>query len=238
MVASDRRFPDLARRRAVLFDFDGTLVDSGGIVLRLSRIVLECNGYGSRSDEELQVMIGPPLDEGFHEVVGSDEEESERLANEYRVLFAEQATAEDYRPYPGARELLRDLRAEGRRLAVATSRLESGARDLLAETGLDRFFDVIVGRVEPCRTTKSDSIREALVRLDLPPTDAVMVGDRSHDVEGALEVGVPCIGMDLGLAAPDEFVGAVVVCRSFEELRGVLDVPSVPSGSLGSSLSV
>ena len=87
-------------------------------------------------------------------------------------------------------------------------------------------FEAVVGRLEPGRDTKADCIREALRLLGVRPEDAVMVGDRRHDTEGAHENGIPCIGVYTGTAQPGEHerAGADVICHGIYEVAAVLGV--------------
>lgn len=213
----------LAERPVVLFDFDGTVVDTGPAVLRVARETLWSAGYTDEQIPDLTPIIGPPIEMGFMMTMGVSREEADRLVARYREIFAETVHPGDYPPPEGMVELLRDLTSAGRRLAVATSRLERSCLEMLRGIDLD-VFEVVCGRVYGVRETKADSIRGALAGLHARPEDAVMVGDRFNDVEGAHEVGLPCVGIYSGAAAPGEHerAGAEAICHSVEELRAIL----------------
>ena len=212
-------------RPVVLFDFDGTVADTGRAVMTSTRKTLAARGFSEAQMGDLRRMIGPPLWKSFHDFYGFSREESEVVANEYRALF-EELGPEDYPVFPGIPGLLDGLVARGRRLAVATSRLEGKAIEMVHELGLSRF-EAIVGMNPPQgRETKADSIRYALAVLGASPTDAVMIGDRYNDVEGAHAMGVPCIGIYTGAAKPGEHesAGADAVMHSVEELATAFGV--------------
>ena len=213
----------LLDRPVVLFDFDGTLVDTAPYVMRLAAETLEDNGYTREWMGDLRRLVGPPLVEGFRDIYGLSQEEAERITAEYRHRFDTQTTPEDYPVMPGVEELLELLAQNGRKLAVATSRREGNARSMVAEQGLDRWFPVVMGLIEPHRRTKADSVRSALEALGARPEDALMVGDRFHDVEGAHEVGVPCVGIAAGASLPGELerAGAEIVVENVEALLGL-----------------
>ena len=198
----------LLDRPVVLFDFDGTLADTAPLVMRLAERTLAENGFTREQMGDLRRLVGPPLVDGFRDAFGLTQQEAERITVDYRRRFDTEAKPEDYPLMPGARDLLELLSASGRRLAVATSRREKGARAMVAALGIDRYFGAVMGLLEPVRHTKADSVACALEALGAAPDDAVMVGDRFHDVEGAHEVGVPCIGLSAGAAAPGELEGA------------------------------
>lgn len=215
----------LAERPVVLFDFDGTLADTSPAILRMARLALESRGYDVDAIGDMGSIIGPPLHDGFMELVGVDRPEAEAIVDTYRALFDEQVRPEDYPPLPGVRELLQGLIDDGRRIAVATSRLESMAQSMIAALDLPPF-EALVGRLEPGRDTKADCIREALRQLGAGPDDAVMVGDRRHDTLGAHANGIPCIGVYTGTAEPGEHeqAGADVICEGMLEVARVLGV--------------
>lgn len=215
----------LSERPVVLFDFDGTLADTSPAILRMARMALERLGYDVDAVGDMGSLIGPPLHDGFMELVGVDRPEAERIVDLYRDLFNTLVRPEDYPPLPGVRELLQGLIDDGRRIAVATSRLESMAQSMIAALDLPPF-EALVGRLEPGRDTKADCIREALRQLGAGPDDAVMVGDRRHDTLGAHANGIPCIGVYTGTAEPGEHeqAGADVICEGMLEVARVLGV--------------
>lgn len=223
------------RYPAVLFDFDGTLANTGMAVMRIAAAVLRERGI-EPAESDLRKMIGPPLVVGFRDVFDVPQPVAEELTAAYRERFAREVTVADFPPIPGVPELLRALRAQGRRLAVATSRKEESARQMIADLGWMPLFGAIAGMHEPERLTKADSIRCALAQLGVWPVDAVMIGDRFHDVEGAREVGCAVIGVYTGAAAPGEHDAADAACHSMDEVAALLGVQTslgdLPSAGL------
>lgn len=211
-----------AGRRVALFDFDGTVADTKPAVMRCVRLTLASHGYDDALDASS--MFGPPLVDGFMGLLGCSHEEALELTATYRRIFDAEVVPADYPVYPGMRELLAELKGMGRRLAIATSRVERSVLAMLSELDMLSLFDAVAGRLEPGRHSKADCIRAALAMLGEGADAAVHVGDRMHDVEGAAEVGVPCIGVVHGedAAAEVELSGAAVVCRGAEELAAVL----------------
>ena len=168
---------------------------------------------------DLRRMIGPPLWKSFHDFYGFSREESLVVADEYRAFFDELGP-EEYPVFDGIPELLDGLVAQGKRLAVATSRMEAKCVDMVGELGLSQF-EAVVGMNPPQgRETKADSVRDALAELGATADDAVMIGDRFNDIEGAHAMSVPCIGIYSGAAAPGEHeaAGADAVVHSVAEL--------------------
>lgn len=215
----------LDRKPVVLFDFDGTIADTSRAIIRMARETLEARGFDVDALGDLHALIGPPLFDGFADLCHVPRETAIEITYEYRERFESQVTPDDYPALPGVRELLAALAARGTRLAVATSRLEGPAREMVESLGLT-MFEAVVGRLEPGRDTKADSIRGALALLGVDASEAVMVGDRRHDVEGAHEVGLPCIAVYTGAAPAGEHesAGADVVCSDFRQVAAALGV--------------
>jgi phosphoglycolate phosphatase len=211
----------------VLFDLDGTLVDPAGAITGGIAGALEAHGVEVPSDEVLRGFVGPPLAASLQALPGVTEDLVPRLITHYRDGYRQHGMAAS-RVYPGVSELLVELREAGCALAVATSKPEPIAMRLLEVQGIASLFDVISGS-DPDDAAphpgKDAIIASALDRLALPGWDAVMVGDRHFDVDGATRCGIPCIGVSWGYAPDGELVeaGAEVVVDTAEELREAID---------------
>lgn len=206
-------------RPVVVFDFDGTLCDTAPVILRTAEAVLGEFGFSRERMGDLTRLIGPPLVDGFRDCFGLTQHAAEKATARYRYLF-DFASPGDYPPIPGALDLLDALRRQGRRIAIATSRREESAVKLSRETGILERVDALAGLKEPERHTKAESIAAVLNMLGARPDEAFMVGDRHHDVEGAAELGMPCVGVYTGAAKPGELedAGASLVCTGLGEL--------------------
>lgn len=214
-----------ADRTAVLLDFDGTIADTGTYIMRCAReALIEC-GYPCQAEGDLHSLIGPPLFNGFADLCHRPLEEGMRITAVYRRIFDKDMSPDYYPVFPGMRELIVALRGQGRQVAVATSRLETTARQMIDFLDLPPF-DAIVGRLEPGRDTKAQSIRDAMAQLGAAIDDSVMVGDRFHDVCGAHEQGIPCIGIYTGAADEGEHeqAGADFVAHDVAQLAWALGV--------------
>lgn len=183
--------PD-ARLPAVLFDLDGTLIDSVElIVLSARHAFATCEDYRGRvpNDDEWLVDLGMPLPTMFGRFT-QDAAEMERLIDGYREYQREHhdrlVTC-----YSGIVETLGELREQGHPLGIVTSKSEPMAQRGLALVGIDESFDTIVG-LESAKKHKPDPepVRVALTRLAVKPHEAVFVGDSPHDVTAGRRAGV------------------------------------------------
>lgn len=208
----------------ILLDLDGTLVDSApGILGSLRRAVDEVGS--DVPDSALGThLLGPPLYRSLPPLLG--ERGAAAVLPVYRRIYDESGCL-DSTPYPGVEELLRGLGAAGVTMAVATSKAEPSARKILAHHGWTDLFAEIVGDTRTAdRPTKGAVVAEALRRLGHPAgaDEPLMVGDRLHDVEGAAEHGLRCVGAGWGYAEPGELeaAGAATVYATADDLRVAL----------------
>ena len=210
----------------VLFDLDGTLTDSGLGVGNGVLYTLEKMGYPKPSDSELKKYLGPPLWTSFQDYAGMPESDTPEAVRLYREYYNETGAYENS-VYPGIPELLDKLVSDGKRVAVATSKVDYAAINILQHFNLDHFFDVIAGSDETgeLRGTKALVIAHALVELRMcDGTSIVMVGDREHDILGAKAHGIPGIGVLYGYGdrAELESAGALQIVSEVVDLERAL----------------
>lgn len=213
----------------ILFDLDGTLTESGEGITKCVQYALSRFGIDEPDLEKLQCFVGPPLLESFMEYAGLSREDAEKAVEYYRERYNTTGIYEN-RLYPKIRELLELLKVNDKILGVASSKPEVYVRKILEYFRVDGYFRVLVGsELDGRRTGKAEVIEEALRRLDLDwQRDSVlMVGDREHDVKGARECGIQCIGVTYGYGTREELekAGAVYIADSVEDL-GILASPN------------
>jgi phosphoglycolate phosphatase len=196
-------------KKAVFFDLDGTLLDTRPGIFRCVRAMLTDMKMGTRTDEEIMAIIGPPLTLGFARILSTDDDELiNKAVAAYRVHYAEGGMYEAV-IYPGIVELLADLSLKGIRLCVVTSKAEVLARKIVERFNLDRFFISVYGPdLEGRRSDKTELIAHALRNESLLPDDVIMVGDREHDIIGARGNGVLAAGALWGFGSEAELIGA------------------------------
>src|SRR5215831_628537 len=181
--------PAVPRSPTILFDLDGTLIDSIELILSSARYAFAKLGRPAPSDEEWLTGVGIPLRTMFGRYA-SDDADRERFVQAYREY---QIPNHDrlVRAYDGVVEAIQELRRRGHEVGVVTSKSESLALRGLACVGLARYMDTIVG-CDSCTRHKPDPepVRLALHRLACEPGDAVFVGDSVHDVIAGNAAGV------------------------------------------------
>ena len=210
------------RQKAIFFDLDGTLTDSGEGIINCASLALEHFGLPIPDREQMRVFVGPPLDKTLIEF-GVPEDRVEEAIAVFRSRYVPIGIFENY-PYPGIRELLEKLRSQGFRLFVATSKPEEMALKVLDRFDLSRYFEKICGAtLDGSRIEKSDVITYLLAQVE-GVENTVMVGDTKFDVLGAAEHGIPTIGITWGYGEETDMVkaGAIAIAHSPEDLFTLL----------------
>lgn len=208
----------------VFFDLDGTVTDSKTGILNSVRHALE-QFHISRTDAELLPFIGPPLRDSFSTLFPGDSARTAQAVAAYREYYQVRGMFENAL-YGGIADLLRDLRAAGRVVCLATSKPEPYALRILEHFGIAGLFDHVAGaELHGPRNSKEAVLRHAcgLCRVrDM--ARCCMVGDRKYDVLGAHAVGMACVGVLYGYGSREELesAGVDVLCRDMAELRALL----------------
>lgn len=196
--------------RAILFDLDGTLTQSGEGITKSVQYALEKLGKPEPDLKKLEVFVGPPLLQQFMKYAGLDEETAVKAVEYYRERYTDVGIFEN-RPYPGVEEMLEGLKRKGYILAVASSKPERFVHRILDHFQLTGYFQEIVGsEMNGGRTSKAEVIEEALSRLHMSGCrkDVIMVGDKEHDVLGAREAGISCVAVSYGYGTEEELKNA------------------------------
>ena len=205
----------------VLFDQDGTLFDSQPGITRCAAYALEAFGIHVEDLNSLRCFIGPPLPDSFQEYYGFTPQQAQAATGKYRERYNTVGLFENAL-YPGIPALLDELRGQGRRLIVATSKPTPTTLKILEHFGILDRFDLVVGsEFDGTRGTKSQVIRDALEMGGVTDKSrAMMIGDRKHDVLGAAENGIPCLGVLYGFGSRQELeaAGAFDIVETVEAL--------------------
>lgn len=187
----------------VLFDFDGTIADTGRGIMRCALIALEAYGYSEPEKSRLRLFIGPPLVDSFMSY-GADLTTAQKMVDKYREHYSAGGMFEcDL--YGGVEQMLEELYAAGCKMAIASSKPGKYVQAILEKLGIEKYFLFIsapeIGHINP---TKAELIGKAMIELGAEKEKTVMVGDRLFDIEGAKQAGVASIGAVYGFGGEDE----------------------------------
>ena len=209
-------------QKAIFFDLDGTLTDSGEGIINCARLALNHFGIPSPSDQEMRVFVGPPLRDTFAKF-GVPEDGIEKAMVIFRERYNPIGIFENT-PYPGIHELLQKLRDDGHRLFLATAKPEVMAQRVLDKFEMTQYFEMICGAtLDHSRDSKSAVIAHLLAQV--PDVENVyMIGDTAYDVVGAAAHGIPTIGVAWGYGKEEDMVsaGAVAIAHTMDQLYDLL----------------
>ena len=189
----------------ILFDLDGTLVDSGLGITNSVAYSLKRFGIEVWDRTELYRFIGPPLHESYENYYGFSPEKAKEAVEVYREYYRKKGIYEN-KVYDGILDLLMRLYHAKKKLIVAASKPETFAKQILRHVRLEEYFSYIAGsNLDGSRTKKEEVISYALAAggvTDLKK--AVMVGDREYDILGAKKAGIDGIGVLFGYGSREE----------------------------------
>ena len=211
----------------ILFDLDGTLTDPGEGITKSIAYAFEHYGVAYTSLDELKKYIGPPLIREFSQCLHVDMDTAFAYVTKFRERYNTIGWKENH-PIPGMAEALVTLKEAGCKLAVATSKPLPTAMMVLEHFDMARHFEVICGAdADGGHADKAYIVSQALERLGVTEEQkpqAVMVGDRMHDVVGGQKNGLTTVGLTMGYGSREEFAGAGVsyVADSAEEMVAYL----------------
>lgn len=182
----------------ILFDLDGTLIDSALGVKNSFKYALEKMNIDIPSDEVLTTFVGPPLEASF-KFVGVADENIKNAIEFYRENYTPRGMYEG-ETFEGIEYVLKKLKEAGKTLIVTTSKVEYLAVKVLEYNKIANYFDYICGSdVEGKRNTKAKVIEYAFERAYIKNRDdAVIVGDTKYDIQGAKEAGIKSLGVFYG----------------------------------------
>ena len=207
-----------------LFDLDGTLTDPGeGFVNCVTHALSKLNCL-RHSPSEIRKHVGPPLEETLGKLLDGDDAKVQAAVALYRERYGTEGYLENA-VYPGIEKTLEELRHRGIALFVATSKPSVFAKRILEHFGLAHLFQGIYGsEFDGTRSNKAHLIAHVLTAGSLARPSTVMIGDRAHDVIGALANGVRPIGVLWGYGTREELAnaGATVLCERPSQVAEVL----------------
>ncbi|MGN0519306.1 MAG: HAD hydrolase-like protein [Candidatus Fimenecus sp.] len=210
--------------KAVLFDFDGTLVDSSEGIFKSLMYAFEADGKPIPDEATLRKFIGPPIYDSFKNLFGYKDEKIDWMIAKYRERYR----AIGYREvevYAGIPALLERLHQNGIKIATASSKPTVFIEKILEERNLLSYFDYLGGTdFDNISSDKTVIMQDAMRALSVSPQETVMVGDRLYDIRGAKGASVPCIAVLYGFGSREEFLeyGADYIVRTPKEIENLI----------------
>lgn len=199
--------------KTILFDLDGTIIDSSEGITKSVDFALKHFGIEVENLDTLKKFIGPPLIDSFKRYYNFPEEQAREAVTVYRSRYNNVGVYE-CSLYPGIKETLRVLKSMGYYIGLASSKPEELCNIILEHHKIKDYFDDVTGATFDGRiATKVDVLNEFFRRhpeTDL--SDMVLVGDTMFDVEGAKATGLKCIGVSYGFGNASELLNSGAIC--------------------------
>ncbi len=193
----------------LLFDLDGTLTEPERGITNSLKYALRKYGIEETDMQKLRSCIGPPLIDAFENKWGFESEKAVEAVAYYREYFAEKGIFEN-ELFDGIAEMLSELKEVGHTILLATSKPEEYATRILEHFDILRFFDAVVGNTLKEERPKKQDVLCYIKTLypDITSQNALMIGDRKYDVEGAKRLSLPCAAVLYGHGSKEELVSA------------------------------
>lgn len=204
----------------LLFDFDGTLLNTNELIIQTFSTVLDKHFPNSYGREDILDFIGPSLDQTFDIIAPS---RSEELINEYRELNRK-LHDDMVTGYDGVEETLHILKKRGIKLAIVSTKRKETILHGLRLMGVSELFDAVIG-LDDVENPKPDPepILKALKELASSASESLMIGDNSHDIEGGKNAGVRTAGVAWSVKG-EEFLASLNPDYMLQHMSDLLEL--------------
>ncbi len=190
----------------LIFDLDGTLINSKEGLLNSLNYMLRQMGLNLNGSDIVDQLIGPPIQSGLKNVLGFDDRQIDLGVRLFREYYGQRGMFEG-QLYPGVIELLAELQAAGKKLYLATSKSDRFMVAVIRHFELDRYLDDYQGAGEGGKHTKAGIITQLLERNQLQPSERiVMIGDTKYDIVGGKANEISTIGVGYGFGDLNELI--------------------------------
>ena len=211
--------------KLIIFDFDGTLADTRGLIVKTMQQTLEALGLESRTDEQCASMIGLPLKQAFTDLIPMSDEMGEQCVETYRRIFNENNALYVIPTFPHVMETLHQLHEQGYILTIASSRSNRSLREFVNDMDLNDVIPYVLGAEDVTRAKPHpDPVLQTLETFGCKPEDALVVGDTWYDIEMGKRAGVKTCGVTYGNGTREELIqaGADYLMDDFGELLSIV----------------
>lgn len=192
----------------ILFDLDGTLLDTTQGVIDAVKITITQYGFSMPSDEILKSFVGPPMQKSMAETFNLDKETALQVANDFRANYKKYSL---YKAelYTDVIEMFEKLCNKGFKIAIATNKSHENAEGIIKHFGLDKYCDFYMGSDLTGKLTKADIVEKCIEVLNADKKQTVLIGDSEFDLIGAKQAGIDFLGVTYGFGFknPEEVQG-------------------------------
>ena len=210
----------------ILMDLDGTISDSSKGIIKGVLNALNYFGIEVKDEDSLLKFIGPPLSDSFKDYYNLSDEDTEIAIKKYREYYSEKGLFENDL-YDGMADFLIKAKESGKKIILATSKPETFSVKILEHFKVKEYFDFVAGStLDGSRSKKEDVIKYAIDEMKIPVDEAIMIGDRHYDIEGAKKNDLDSIGVLYGFGNKEELenAGANYIAKTVDDLYKILNI--------------
>lgn len=205
----------------VIWDLDGTLLDTSEGILSSAKYVIEKEGLALPSEDIMKTYIGPPIQNSFLATLHVAKDKSLYMAERFRQHYKKYDLYKAC-PYGGIKNLLQAIKNNGIKQAVATYKRDDYAYAIIEKFGMAEYMDCVCGSDFEGKLTKTDIIAKAIDNIGFRPSKRiVMIGDTDNDLFGAEDVGIDFIGVKYGFGFKSKLEGKKLA-SNINNLRNML----------------
>ena len=210
--------------KLIILDFDGTLADTRGLIVKTMQQTLEALGLEFRTDDQCAAMIGLPLKQAFTDLIPMTDEMGERCVETYRRIFNENNALYVIPTFPHVIETLHQLHEQGYTLTIASSRSNRSLMEFVNDMHLNEVIPYVLGAEDVAQAKPHpDPVLQTLKVYGCKPEDALVVGDTWYDIEMGRRAGVRTCGVTYGNGTREELAdaGADFLIDDFGKLSSI-----------------
>lgn len=209
-------------KTCVLFDLDGTVIDSKGGIFKSIDYTLEKLNLEPTDENMKSRFIGPSIGASMIREYGMDEQQAQQAVDIYREYYSTKGVL-DFELYEGIAELIKTLKAQGKKVAIATKKPEHFAKIIIESVDFSDCIDIVTGSsLTELSESKGHIINRAATALTDDMSNVVHIGDTRYDYEGAKEFNIDCIGVLYGYGVAEEFDSGCVIAPTVKDLSKLL----------------
>ena len=211
--------------KLIILDFDGTLADTRGLIVKTMQQTLYVLVLESRTDDQCAAMIGLPLKQAFTDLLPMTDEMGDRCVETYRRLFNENNALYVIPTFPHVMETLHQLHEQGYTLTIASSRSNRSLMEFVNDMHLNDVIPYVLGAEDVAHAKPyPDPVLQTLKTFDCKPEDTLVLGDTWYDIEMGRRAGVRTCGVTYGNGSQEELMraGADYLIDDFGELVKII----------------
>ena len=212
---------NMKNKSLIIFDWDGTLMDSVGLIVDAMRYAAEKHGL-TVTDDATKSIIGIALVDAFPMLFPNDSDKYDELLATYSEYYVKHC--DNDKLFEGIKELIQDLHAQGKTLAIATGKKRKGLQRVLPNSGIQAFFTVTKTADETAGKPNPLMLEQILVETGTRIEDAVFIGDSIHDIRMANNINMDSIAVSYGCEKADVLVNEnpAMLVNSVNELHKIM----------------